>query len=575
MEKKKVLASSIIVVFIAFIISSMLLVSKKPDISKISKAQQIAEYTKPAVVRIVNAAIVKWRYTPDSDTYFYYLDSAIMEYLKSVNYETSEITAGSGAIINPNGYIITNAHVVELSKQDNVQIAKSQVVDMSIEISKFFNSKYGVNFKPEAVATYLVNHLQIASVDRLIKVILPGSVDLLDGEIKSYGAPTGEGKDVAVIKIEKSNLPSVMLGDSDKIQLQDSIWVFGYPGAADSKLLSKESILVVSITDGKVSATDKKSAQGAPVLQINAAATHGNSGGPLIDEDGNVVGLLTFRSENNPKETQGFNFAVPVNTVKEFVNQAGAKNEEGSVNKLYKEGLQLYWGGYYKDALVKFEAVQRLNSNHSEIKKLISDCQQKSAQSKILWSKYKNVALGLDAVALLCIIALIYLVFIKKRTTTTAEIEIIENRNLNNNQLNEGTIKFVQEEKDINNNVEVKNATILETNKNFNIKARIYAIAGPLEGTVMDLDDNPLVIGRDPRVCKLIFPQDCIEIGRKHCIVSYDLEKQMFIVEDCSTTNGTFMGDGTKILPEEKRYLKSGDSFYLSSDKYLFEVWLE
>lgn len=575
MEKKKVIASSIIVVFVAFIISSMLLVSKKPDISKISKAQQISEYTKPAVVRIVNAAFVKWRYTPDSDAYFYYLDSAIMEYLKSVDYQTSEITAGSGAIINPNGYIVTNAHVVELSKLDNVQIAKNQIVDMSIEICKFFNSKYGVNFKPEAVATYLLNHLQIAGVDRLIKVILPGGGDFMDGEIKSYGAPTGEGKDVAVIKIEKNNLPSIILGDSEKIQLQDSIWVFGYPAAADSKLLSKESILVVSITDGKVSATDKKSTQGAPVLQINAAATHGNSGGPVINEDGNVVGLLTFRSENNPKETQGFNFAVPVNTVKEFVSQAGAKNEEGGINKLYKEGLQLYWAGYYKDALGKFEAVQRLNSNHSEIKKLISDCQQKSAQSKILWSKYKNVALGLDALALLCIIALVYFAFIKNRNTVVAQIKNIEDKKSNNNQLSESTTKLISEQKDNSAATVEKGPIESEKNKESNIKARVYAISGPLEGAVIDLDENPLVIGRDPRVCKLIFPQDCIEIGRKHCILSYDSEKQVFILEDCSTTNGTFIGDGIKILPEEKRYLKSGECFYLSSSEYLFEVWLE
>lgn len=112
--------------------------------------------------------------------------------------------------------------------------------------------------------------------------------------------------------------------------------------------MSIDSSLVVSITDGKVSAVDKKSAQGAPILQISAPTTHGNSGGPVVREDGSIVGLLTFRGNTvYGQEVQGFNFVVPVSTVKEFVDQAGAKNDEGDVDKLYKEGLELYWGRYY------------------------------------------------------------------------------------------------------------------------------------------------------------------------------------------------------------------------------------
>jgi serine protease Do len=571
MNKKKAISISVIIVFVVYITTSLFLISKKPDISKISKAQQIAEYTKPAVVRIVSGVLIQWKYTPDYDSYFYYLDSAIMEYLKNNGYKTTDLGAGSGSIISPNGYIVTNAHVVEIAKLENAQIIKIEIAEMSVEIASFINSKYGVNLKPESLVGYLEGHLKVDQpIQKVIKVFLPGGGDLMDGEIKSYGAPVGEGKDVAVIKIEKTNLPSVILGDSEKVQLQENIWVFGYPGAADSQTLSKESILVVSITDGKVSATDKKSTQGAPVLQINAAATHGNSGGPVIDEDGNIVGLLTFRSENNPKETQGFNFVVPVNTVKEFVSQAGAKNEEGDVNKLYKQGLQLYWGGYYKDALASFEATQRLYPNHSELKKLIADCQQKSPQSKILWSKYKNIAIGTDVLALICIIALVYFGFIKDKKGKNNNQEDIK-------EINETTDnKSLKEQPDFQNNTK-NNVISLEETKtlNKNIKSRLYAISGPLEGKVIELDSEPITIGRDPRICKLIFSQDCIEIARKHCTISYNSEGKVFELEDNGSENGTFLGNGERINSQEKKYLKSGDSFYLSSSEYLFEVWLE
>lgn len=568
MKKKKVLSISLIIVFISYITASLMIVNKKPDISKISKAQQIAEYSKPAVVRIVSGAMIQWKYTSDYDYYFYYLDSAIMEYLKSTGYKTMDIGAGTGAIISPNGYIVTNAHVVEIAKLDNAQIIKNEIAQMSVEISQAFNASYGVNFKPDALAAYLEAHLKAQTVEKVIKVILPGGGEFLDGEIKSYGAPVGEGKDVAVIKIEKNNLPSIILGDSEKVQLQNNIWLFGYPAAADSQLLSKESILVVSITDGKVSAVDKKSAQGAPVLQINAAATHGNSGGPVINEDGKIVGLLTFRSENNPKETQGFNFVVPVNTVTEFVNQAGAKNEEGDTNKLYKEGLQLYWGEYYKDALVRFEAVQRLNSNHSEIKKLISDCQQKSSKSKILWSKYKNVVLATDVLALILIITLIYFGFIRNKDENnddgSSKNEVLKDIKVDQNKTKDNNYNSAEKEESLIENI----------NLDTSIKAKLYAISGPLEGNVVDLENGPLVIGRDPRLCNLVFPQDCIEIGRKHCSITYDSEKRFFVIQDYSS-NGTFLGTGERMNQLDKRYLKSGDSFYLGKNNYLFEVWLE
>ncbi|MCZ0755216.1 S1 family peptidase, partial [Anoxybacillus sp. J5B_2022] len=108
------------------------------------------------------------------------------------------------------------------------------------------------------------------------------SGDVLDGDIKSYGAPINEGKDVAVLKIEGRNFPTLKLGNSEHVQNQDDIWVIGYPAAADSDLLSPDSSLVSSMNTGHISAASKKTEQGSPVIQIDAAATHGNSGGPVI-----------------------------------------------------------------------------------------------------------------------------------------------------------------------------------------------------------------------------------------------------------------------------------------------------
>ena len=98
-----------------------------------------------------------------------------------------------------------------------------------------------------------------------------------------------------------------------------------------------------------------------PNLQTNTAATHGNSGGPGVNDQMQVIGLLTFRGDVvNNQEVQGFTFLVPSNTVMEYVKAAGATNALGLTDTLYREGLEYYWDQRYSSAVQKFEEVKRL-----------------------------------------------------------------------------------------------------------------------------------------------------------------------------------------------------------------------
>lgn len=397
LKKRAFFTIPISLVLIAVIVTSFFLINIQPETGKISRAQKLAEYSKPAVVRIVDYAIVEWQFTdynPDVE--------AVFNQLKN---QTVIGGSGSGAIITPNGYIVTNAHVVEFAKMEDADLANAAFEQLVQVMADYFQEDYNVAYN------YLVTYTQYTNIQRATKVILPGG-ETLNGEVKSYGAPINEGKDVAVVKIEGKNLPTLPLGNSDNIQNQDNIWVSGYPAAADSDLLSPDSSLVSTMNAGQISATEKKTGQGSPVIQINAASTHGNSGGPVINEKGEIIGLLTFRGDTvNGQEVQGFNFAVPVNTVKEFVNQAGAKPGKSETDKLYEEGLNLYWGGYYKHALEKFEAVQRIYPNHSEIKDYITDSEKRMSSSKTLWSDYATTFYIIDGVSGLLVIILLVFTF--------------------------------------------------------------------------------------------------------------------------------------------------------------------
>ncbi len=221
---------------------------------------------------------------------------------------------------------------------------------------------------------------------RRVNVVVLQSGRRFPFEIKSFGAPSGQardlatGKDVAVLKIEVKNAPTLRIGNSEHVQVGDRIFVMGYPGAADSSLLDAKSALEPTINDGAISAK-KTSADGAPILQTNTSATHGNSGGPAITDKGEVIGLLTFRGDTvNGQEVQGFNFLVPTSTAQEFLRQAGAENRESPVDRKWQHGLEAYWGEEYRNASDDFKEVLALYADHADATRLIADCQEHIAR---------------------------------------------------------------------------------------------------------------------------------------------------------------------------------------------------
>jgi serine protease Do len=167
---------------------------------------------------------------------------------------------GSGVIYDPNGLILTNAHVVE-----------------------------GAN-----------------SI----------SVGLGDGRHFS-GKVLGQdsGFDLAVVKIDAQNLPTATLGNSSALQPGQVVVAIGNPYGFDH-----------TVTMGVVSGVNRPVSEGQgsynqPMVQTDTAINPGNSGGPLLDLDGNVVGINTLVGAPDGFPAQGLGFAVPVDTAKRIAPQ--------------------------------------------------------------------------------------------------------------------------------------------------------------------------------------------------------------------------------------------------------------
>ncbi|MCM3869843.1 MAG: trypsin-like peptidase domain-containing protein [Pyrinomonadaceae bacterium] len=354
-----------------FLLAALLPTQRSFVVSAVSDGERLAMFSKPSVVRIIDGVAGTFLFAPPKQ--------------QPKNYTVSYIGLGSGFFINAAGYIVTNAHVVNTShdiKQKGEEAGHELLFYQLLQqIARDYNVSPNALTRENVV--FIRNYSRLTEMKQYHHVIIPdGSV--YEFEEKQFGAPVGQGKDVAVIKIEVKNAPVLILGSSD-VKLQDHVTVLGYPGAADtfnSGILDSKSSLEASITDGKISA-QKRSASGAPVLQVSAPATHGNSGGPVMTDKHEVAGLLTFGGDRvNDQEVSGFAFVVPSSTVLEFVKAAGATNELGTADKAYREGLELYWAENYSQAIPKFEEVKRLFPEHSEVSRLAQDSQQKISEGK-------------------------------------------------------------------------------------------------------------------------------------------------------------------------------------------------
>jgi serine protease Do len=190
---------------------------------------------------------------------------------------TRQRATGSGIVMTPDGYIVTNAHVVWGARKVRVRIA-------------------GESSGPESE--------------------MQPSGQALEARIVGADRDT----DLAVLKVDRTGLTPLTLGDSDKLRQGQIVMAFGSPlGLANSV-----SMGVVSSVARQVKPDDAMM-----YIQTDAPINPGNSGGPLVDTGGRVVGISTFiLSQSGGSE--GLGFAIPSNIIQSVYAQI---RKEGHVHR--------------------------------------------------------------------------------------------------------------------------------------------------------------------------------------------------------------------------------------------------
>ena len=131
-----------------------------------------------------------------------------------------------------------------------------------------------------------------------------------------------EEKDLAVIKVDAADLPAAEFGDSDALSVGDSVYAIGNPLGVE---------LRGTLTDGIVSAINRDvyvDGVTMTLIQTNAALNNGNSGGPLINQYGQVIGINTMKmGSSSTTSVEGLGFAIPISSAAYMVNDLIAYGE--------------------------------------------------------------------------------------------------------------------------------------------------------------------------------------------------------------------------------------------------------
>jgi S1-C subfamily serine protease/rhodanese-related sulfurtransferase len=302
---------------------------------------------------------------------------------------------GSGYLLSPDGYVATNGHVVEPYQRDDDRELRQDFIRQAVEEACL---EPGLPAERRAAALKQLYPAVAAGaaveLTKTLTVVLANR-EQFEAEVRAYSpAPGGSrgrvssasgelmqaGKDVAILKIEGRNLPILRQADSDRVRVGDPIAILGFPAVVmQHSFLDQRTALEVSATSGVVSSL-KRDASGTPLIQTDAAASWGNSGGPAVNARGEVVGMMTFVSltEDQTQAVQGFNFLVPSNVVKTFARAAGAPVDEapaGPFTAVWDEALDRMARRDAAGALARLDAANRLVPNLPDVQRLQTEAQ--------------------------------------------------------------------------------------------------------------------------------------------------------------------------------------------------------
>lgn len=380
------------------------------------------DIAKPAVVRIITT--IKGRLTVHFNTQ----GSATFP-LSGGYYNIS--LSGSGSFISANGDILTADHVIHPPHDKSLDqyLQMTAAKDVADYINTTFNPDppyteddafsslaYGVFRTETSYATpksevYLsqdytgpYNATRVRNVPANARV----AVDRVELE-----SPVDQ-KDVAIVHVGLSDTPSLQIGDSSNVAQQDELTIIGFPGNGDLGDPDKQdpNTLFTSSVNKIYVSSIKKGLDGQPLIQVGGNVEHGDSGGPALDSHGQVVGVVSFYS-NNADIPIGTSFLQASQSAQELIHRLALDTKPGKFERSWQQAFTYYTAttpGHWHDANKAFKNLAATYPNFQAVNAFV-DYTGQQAQHEDL-SLAANSAQSSLMITLMIIIFIICVIFV-------------------------------------------------------------------------------------------------------------------------------------------------------------------
>jgi rhodanese-related sulfurtransferase len=297
---------------------------------------------------------------------------------------------GTGWFVDGRGFIITNAHVIDPAYRLPAWVThelKKKAIDEACVVPQLRARGFMIGQQPiveeeirrEAIGRALAG-AKVEAQPQITVLLSNGTT--LKAEVKKFsplllldnaGKPLpGSGRDLALLRVPDGEYPAIGLARREP-QIGDPVHILGFPGVVLShELLNKSATLDASVTSGAVSGI-KQDQIGQDLVQTDASASHGNSGGPAIGDEATLVGVMvavTLSASGAP--VQGFNFLIPARDVATFLQGTEVKKPgDSKFNTVWLPAVELFFEGRYKASVAKLTEADKLVPDLVDVKRTL------------------------------------------------------------------------------------------------------------------------------------------------------------------------------------------------------------